>query len=74
MSLVPLSQAGATPLALRSCVPPVVANERLLFILPSLSLRHTLISFLPGPDLDEAQECRGKKRNLGEWVALSVVS
>ena len=44
MSLVPLSQAGATPLALRSCVPPVVANERLLFILPSLSLSVTLSS------------------------------
>ena len=71
MSLVPLSQAGPTPLALRSCVPPVVAND---FLLPSLSLRHALFSFLPGPDLDKAQECRGKKRNLGEWVALSVIS
>jgi hypothetical protein len=63
VSLVPLSRAGPTPLALRSCVPPVVANERLSFILPSPSL-----SLLPaawtGPGRSSRmawQEWRGSK-------------
>ena len=62
MSLVPLSLAGPTPLALRSCVPPVVANERLFFILPILyGISCSLFSLSPGPDLDELKNCRGSK-------------
>ena len=63
MSLVPLSPAGPTPLAFRSCVPPVVANERLSFILPSLSVSLVPVAWTrPGRSSRTAwQEWRGSK-------------